>query len=64
MAEIVKIEAREEAIVLIGDLNKHLADTIVKTNKKITYGGKLLKEFLSDEKIYPCLQVSHELESI
>ena len=36
--------------MVIGYLNKHLADTIIKTNKKVTYGGKLLKEFLNDEK--------------
>ena len=36
--------------MIVGDLNKHLADAIIVENKKITYGGKLLKEFLSEDK--------------
>ena len=34
MEEVVKIEARNEMAVIIGDMNKHLADTIIEGNKK------------------------------
>ena len=49
MEEVVKIEARDEEAVLIGDMNKHLSDTIIKDNKKQTHGGKLLNAFLSNK---------------
>ena len=48
--EIVNhIEGKGEHVVISGDLNVHLADTITGNNDdKITYGGSLLLEFLEN----------------
>ena len=46
--EICKIEAKNEYLVLIGDLNVHLGDQgHIKNNKKESPGGKLINNFLS-----------------
>ena len=49
--EINTIEARNELVVLIGDLNKHVGsdDEGIEGNaNKISFGGELLRKFLSD----------------
>ena len=53
MQEIVKIEARGECLLVIGDLNRHLHSELViseKSNKRESHGGKLVREFLESEK--------------
>lgn len=50
VAEISNIEARGEFVVLIGDLNKHVGsdeEGITGNNDKISFGGELLRSFLS-----------------
>ena len=51
LKEISKIEAREELLILIGDLNKHVPMTNSKsdTKKKASHGGKLIEELLENE---------------
>ena len=44
--EIVKIEAKNEHLVLLGDLNRHLGQYIPGNNEKSSYAGKLLIDFL------------------
>ena len=49
--EIIKIEKRNEACIVIGDLNKHIGndDLGVKDNHpKITFGGELVRALLTD----------------
>ena len=46
MQEISKIEARDEEVILIGDMNKHLSEEKV-GGKRSDHGGKLVEEFLS-----------------
>ena len=48
--EIIKIEAKDEMFILISDLNKQIGDLIEGNNKKISQGGKLVREFLSSDK--------------
>ena len=55
--EIVKIENRNEACILIGDLNKHIGcdETGVKGNhQKVSVGGEFIKTLLSSGQ-YICL---------
>ena len=49
MNEVMKIEMRNELLILCGDMNKHLGDEIVPGKTKKTHGGKLLLEFLSNK---------------
>ena len=48
LSEVAKIEAKEEYLIIIGDLNKHIGD-IVKGNEndKVTFGGSLVRDFVS-----------------
>ena len=48
LQEIVKIEARGEQILLIGDMNKHLGSLINKNHEKVSHGGKRIKEFIDN----------------
>ena len=49
LEEIVNIEAKKELIIVIGDLNRHVSDTLIKGNhKKSTLAGRLLVEFVSE----------------
>ena len=60
MNEIFKIEMRGEMLLLIGDLNKHVGNDelgIVGNHAKISFGGELLRGFLSDGR-YICLNNS------
>ena len=41
--EIVKIEAKGEAFVLLGDTNKHIGNLVEGNHEKITAGGKLIR---------------------
>ena len=48
--EITKIEAREENVLIIGDLNKHSVKYIRNNRDKETHGGNLIKELVRDGK--------------
>ena len=50
LKEIIKIETREESILIIGDLNKHLGTKIKGNHSKITFGGKLVINLLESDK--------------
>ena len=50
MEEIIKIEAKDEYIVLIGDMNKHVGDVIEGNSDKITFGGQLIRDLLKTDK--------------
>ena len=55
--EIVKIESRKEACIILGDLNKHIGndDLGVRNNHpKITFGGEFVRAMLEDGE-YICL---------
>ena len=48
LEEIVKIEAKLESLVLLGDLNRHLSNVLIKENHvKSSLGGRLLMEFVT-----------------
>ena len=46
--EIFKIESKGEVFLLLGDLNKHVGDLIEGNHDKVTAGGKLVRDFLSN----------------
>ena len=51
--EVSKIEAKNEAVILIGDLNKHVGNGslgISGNHPKVSFGGKLVQELLADQK--------------
>ena len=49
--EIRKIELRGEVFILISDLNKHLGAYIKgNNNDKVTAGGRLILDFLDDDR--------------
>ena len=49
MEEVVKIETKEEFLVLLGDLNLHIGKSLVPENHpKTSVGGKLLIDFLEN----------------
>ena len=51
VVEIDRIEARNEVVVLIGDLNKKVgsdSEGIKDNNEEISFGGELLRKFLSE----------------
>ena len=50
MSEVVKIEAKNELLVLCGDLNKHVGDVVEGNHSKVTFGGQLIRDLLSTEK--------------
>ena len=53
MEKIARIEASNELVVLIGDMNKHLGNGIygIRGNiDKVSFGGKLIHKFLSNGK--------------
>ena len=53
MEEIVKIENRNEACILIGDLNKLVGNGefgVKGNNEKVSFGGKLIHRLLSSGK--------------
>ena len=43
MSEVIKIEAKNEWVVMLGDMNKHVGDIIDGNHKKVTFGGQLVK---------------------
>ena len=44
----MNIEAKNESIILLGDLNRHISNNLIKENhKKSTLAGRLLVEFVS-----------------
>ena len=51
MKEIIQIEAKHENLILLGDLNRHISNSVVKENHpKLSVAGKLLLEFLENDK--------------
>ena len=48
--EVRKIEARDEGFLLLGDFNKAVGDIIPNNNDKITFGGRLIRNFLESDK--------------
>ena len=46
--EITKIEARGEWTLLLGDSNRHFGDIVFKNDDKISFGGKMIRNFLED----------------
>ena len=47
--EVLKIETKNENLIMIGDMNRHIGNSIVKDNhEKIMVAGKLLLEFLEN----------------
>ena len=57
MEELIKIERRHEACILVGDLNKHIGNDdlgVRNSHPKITFGGELVRALLSEGK-YVCL---------
>ena len=50
MAEVKKVEAREEAVIVLGDFNKAVGDVIPGNNEKISFGGGLVRKFLDTDK--------------
>ena len=49
LGEITKIESEGELVILIGDLNKHIGDLVQGNSSKVSYGGKLLRDFLEEK---------------
>ena len=50
LAEIAKIELRNENVILIGDMNKKVGDLIPGNKDKVSIGGKLIVDFLKNGK--------------
>ena len=49
LQEVIKIEAKKESAIIIGDLNRHISDDLIKENhKKSSVAGKLLLEFVAN----------------
>ena len=48
--ELLKIEYKGENVILIGDQNKHVGDIVDGNNEKVSFGGKLIREFLKNQK--------------
>ena len=52
LAEIIKIEAKDEHFLLIGDLNRHIGNKLVTDNHtKESHAGKLLLELLEKNSV-------------
>ena len=49
MTEIIKIEARNEQVVFIGDFNNHVGNTIPGNHLKVSHGGKLVQHFIEGD---------------
>ena len=52
LAEIMKITRRNELLLIIGDINKHIGNDelgVTGNHQKISPGGKLIRELLSSE---------------
>ena len=50
MNEVVKIEAKEEFLLIFGDLNKKVGDVINGNDNKVAFGGQLVRDFISTDK--------------
>ena len=61
VAEVRKIENRKESFLLIGDMNRHLGDIVRGNHEKISFGGKLIREFLKDTNSYSLLNNSNKV---
>ena len=46
--ELEKIEKKNEVAIIVGDLNKHLGLEIKDNRDKVSFGGKVLRDFLKD----------------
>ena len=49
LEEIIKIEAKKEYIILLGDFNKHIGTIINENHEKVSEGGKLILDFLNND---------------
>ena len=47
LAEVTKIEAKGEFLIIIGDVNKHIGDIVEGNNDKVTFGGTLVRAFVA-----------------
>ena len=47
--QIRKIKAKGESIILLGDMNAHVGDLVQGNKSNISFGGKLIREFLEDD---------------
>ena len=49
LEEIIKIEAKNESLILLGNLNRHISNNIVLNNHaKSSLGGRLVNAFLAE----------------
>ena len=49
-SEISKIEMKSENLIFVGDMNKHVGGIIKDNHSDVSYGGKLIREFLDSGK--------------
>ena len=47
--EMLKIEAKGEHVMLIGDFNKHIGNVIPNNHDRVTAGGKLVRDLLESD---------------
>ena len=62
MEEVIRAEKRQEAVILIGDFNKHIGNDdlgVKNSNDKISFGGELVRSLLQSGN-YCCLNNHHE----
>ena len=57
--QIQYIQSKGEALILFDDMNAHIGDLIPGNRDKISYGGKLIREFLENDDGY-CLVNAEE----
>ena len=50
MEEVKKIEARDEACIVLGDFNKAVGNIIPGNHEKVSSGGNLVRKFLENDK--------------
>ena len=50
VSEINKLENKGELVVVIGDFNKHLRNYIKGSHDKVSFGGKIILDFLATKK--------------
>ena len=61
MTEVLKIEAKNEFVIILGDMNKHVGDIIDGNHDKVTFGGRLIRKMLEMEK-YELVNSSNKVE--
>ena len=48
LKEIIDIEAKEELLVLVGDLNVHCGKLVKDNNEKVSVGGKIINKIINE----------------